>query len=86
MFAVKELDLLQLEFNKKLQSRYDDLQKKKERRLIQADRLSGFMFAVKGVDLLQLEFNEKLWQMTVESVTVHGDGRLVWRFRNGSEV
>ena len=48
--------------------------------------LSGFMFAVKELDLLQLEFNEKLWQMTVECVTVHGDGRLVWRFRNGCEV
>ena len=70
----------------KLQSRYDYLQKKKERRLIQADRLSGFMFAVKELDLLQLEFNEKLWQMTVENVTVYGDGRLVWRFRNGKEV
>lgn len=62
------------------------LQKKKERRLIQADRLSGFMFAVRELDLLQLEFNEKLWQMTVENVTVHEDGRMVWRFRNGAEV
>ena len=44
------------------------------------------MFAVKELDLLQLEFNEKLWQMTVENVTVYGDGRLVWRFRNGREV
>lgn len=70
----------------KLQSRYDDLQKKKVRRLIQADRLSGFMFAVKELDLLQLEFNEKLWQMTVENVTVYGDGRLVWKFRNGKEI
>ena len=70
----------------KLQSRYDYLQKKKERRLIPADRLSGFMFAIKELDLLQLEFNEKLWQMTVENVTVYGDGRLVWRFRNGCAI
>ena len=44
------------------------------------------MFAVRELDLLQLEFNERLWQMTVENVTVCGDGRLVWRFRNGGEV
>ena len=70
----------------KLQSRYDYLQKKKERRLIQADRLSGFMFAVRELDLLQLEFNEKLWQMTVENVTVHGDGRMVFYFKSGDKV
>ena len=46
----------------------------------------GFRFAVKELALLRLEFNEKLWQMTVENVTVHGDGRLVWSFRNGAEV
>ena len=70
----------------KLQSRCYSLQKKKERRLIQADRLSGFMFAVKELDLLQLEFNERLWQMTVENVTMYGDGRLVFCFKNGSDV
>ena len=44
------------------------------------------MFVVRELDLLQLEFNERLWQMTVENVTVYGDGRLVLRFRNGCEV
>ena len=70
----------------KLQSRYDCLQKKKERRLKQVDRLSGFMFTVRELDLLNLEFNEVLWHTTVESVTVYGDGRMVWRFRNGCEI
>ena len=70
----------------KLQSRCDALQKKKERRLIQADKLSEFLFTVRELDLLKLEFNEVLWHTTVENVTVYGDGRLVWRFRNGREV
>lgn len=68
------------------QSRCDALQKKKERRLIQADKLSEFLFTVRELDLLNLEFNEVLWNTTVENVTVYGDGRMLRKFRNGCEV
>ncbi len=70
----------------KLQSRCDALQKKKERRLIQADKLSEFLFTVRELDLLKIEFNEVLWNTTVEMVTVYGNGRMVWRFRSGKEI
>ena len=32
------------------------------------------------------EFDEKLWSMNIDSVTVHRDRRLVFRFRDGTEV
>ena len=32
------------------------------------------------------EFDEELWYITADSITVYADGRLVVRFRDGSEV
>ena len=32
------------------------------------------------------EFDEKLWSMTIDSVTLHRGRRLVFRFRDGTEV
>ena len=70
----------------KLQSRYDTLRKKRERRQIQANELSGFLFAIYSLDTLPLEFDPALWTATVDHVTVHAGGRLVFRFRNGVEI
>ena len=70
----------------KLQSRYDTLRKKRERRQIQANEISGFLFAIYSLDTLPLEFDPALWSATVDHVTVHADGRLVFRFRNGVEI
>ena len=70
----------------KLQARHDGLQKKRERRQIQADEFSGFLFAIYSLDALPLKFDPALWTATVDHVTVHADGRLVFRFSNGVEV
>lgn len=75
-----------VERHEKAQSRYDNLQKKRERRLIQADIVSGFLFAITELDTLQLQFNPTLWHTTVDHVTVYADERLVFHFKNGSEV
>lgn len=75
-----------VERHEKAQSRYDNLQKKRERRLIQADIMSGFLFAITELDTLQLQFNPPLWHTTVDHVTVYADERLVFHFKNGSEV
>jgi hypothetical protein len=40
---------------------------------------------VRGGDLVT-EFDEELWYITVDSITVHADGRLTVKFRDGSEV
>lgn len=53
-----------------LQERCNKLLKKKERRLLQADKLNRFMLEIQELDELNLEFNETLWHTTVESITV----------------
>lgn len=75
-----------VERHEKLQSRYDTLQKKRERRLQQADVMSGFLFAITELDTLQLQFDPALWQATVDHVTMFADERLVFHFRNGCKV
>ncbi|MDD7688593.1 MAG: recombinase, partial [Clostridiales bacterium] len=59
-----------VERHEKAQSRYDNLQKKRERRLIQADIMSGFLFAITELDTLQLQFAPTLWYTTVDYVTI----------------
>lgn len=75
-----------VERHEKAQNRYDTLQKKRDRRLIQADVMSGFLFAITELDNLQLQFNPALWHTTIDHVTVYADERLVFYFKNGSEV
>lgn len=69
-----------------LQTRYDDLQQQKEQRQIQADAISGCLFALGELDLLQITFSDELWNTVVDHVTVYADERLVFRFKNGSEI
>ena len=75
-----------VERHEKMQSRYDYLKKKKERRLQQFDKMSYFVFAVIELDELELQFNPALWHTTVDHVTVYTDERLTFHFKNGSEV
>ena len=75
-----------VERHEKAQNRYDTLQKKRERRLIQAEVMSGFLFAITELDTLQLQFSPPLWHTTVDHVTVYADERLVFHFKNSSEV
>lgn len=75
-----------VERHEKAQNRYDTLQKKRERRLIQADIMSGFLFAITELDTLQLQFAPTLWYTTVDYVTIFAVECLIFHFRNGSEV
>jgi len=76
-----------------LTDRYEGLQKKKaalekERmdKEAKADVLSGFLFELGELDWLDMEFSPQRWNAIVDHVTVHYDDRLVFSFRNGSEV
>lgn len=75
-----------VERHEKAQSRYDSLQKKRERRLLQADIISGFLFAITELDTLQLQFDPVLWHTTVDHVTVYADECLEFLFMNGINV
>ena len=67
---------------KKLQIRYKSLQKQKERRLLLADTLSGFLFEIVELDLLQLSFSEPFWNTVVDQVGVFNDERLAFNLKN----
>lgn len=69
-----------VERHKKAQSRNDTLQKKRERRLLQADIMNGFLFAITELNTLQLQFDPVLWHATFDHVTVYTDERLVFYF------
>lgn len=75
-----------VERHEKAQNRYDSLQKRRDRRLIQADIMSGFLFAITELDNLQLQLNPPLWHTTVDHVTVHADECLEFHFMNGIDV
>ena len=64
----------------------EKLQKKREELLKKAELISGFMFEIHEQDGMIEKFDEKLWLTTIDQVLVHHDGRMIFRFRNGTEV
>ena len=69
-----------------LQLRYDSLQAQKQRRQLQAAAMDDCLTALEEVDLLQIQFSDALWNTVVDHVTVYADGRLVFHFKNRSEI
>lgn len=51
-----------------------------------ADSISAFMFELHERDRFVEEFSSELWNTMIDIVTVHHDGRMVFRFKNGKEV
>lgn len=48
--------------------------------------ISGLLFEIMGLDTLPIAFNERLWAATIERVMVYADERLVFRFKDGTEI
>ena len=69
-----------------LQAQHEKLQTQKEKRQIQAEVLNGFLSEISKPELLPLSFSDALWHATVDHVTVHADGRLVFLFKNGARI
>ena len=64
-----------------LQAQHEKLQAQREKRQIQAEVLNSFLSEISKPELLPLSFSDALWHATVDHVTVHSDGRLVFCFR-----
>ena len=43
------------------------------------------MFEMQELDILT-EFDEKLWLTVIDTVTVHTDGRMRFKFQGGTEI
>ena len=69
-----------------LQTKQAALQKERAERERKADVLSKFLFELTELNELDVEFSPQRWNAIVDHLTVHGDGRLVFSFQNGSNV
>ena len=67
------------------QNKLEELQREHALRQAKADAIGAFMFAISEQDALT-DFDAKLWAATIRSVTVHSDGRMVFRFLTGAGV
>lgn len=66
--------------------RVEKLQAKRAERQAKADSIGTFMFELMERENTITEFDDRLWLASVDIITVHSDGRLVFRFQNGTEI
>lgn len=66
--------------------RLEELDKEKEERLAKSKTIEVFIRDIQKQEQTITDWDESLWAATVESVTVGVDGRLTFRFKNGSEI
>ena len=69
----------------KAKEQIEQLSITKAEREAQAEAIGAFMFEVQELDALS-EFDEKLWLSVIDTVTVHADGRLTFKFQGGTEI
>ena len=69
----------------KATARLEQFRTTKAERESQAEAIGAFMFEVQELDTLT-EFDEKLWLTIIDTVTVHNDGRMTFKFRGGTEI
>lgn len=69
----------------KAKTRVEELRSIKTERQAQADAIGAFMFEVQELDAF-FEFDEKLWLTVIDTVTVHADGRMTFKFQGGTEI
>ena len=70
----------------KAKAKVEKLQEQKEARILKADSIGVFMFRLYELDEPSTEFDDHLWMQTIDKVMVHDDGRLVFIFKNGTEI
>ena len=66
-------------------ARLEQLRTTKAAREAQAEAIGAFMFEVQEMDALT-EFDEKLWLTIIDTITVHADGRMTFKFQGGKTL
>ena len=69
----------------KAKAQLEQLRATKTVREAQTEVIGAFMFEIQELDALT-EFDEKLWLTVIDTVTVHADGRLTFKFQGGTEI
>ena len=74
-----------MERYEKAKAQLEQLRTTKTEREAQAEAIGAFIFEEQELDTLA-EFDEKLWLTTIDTVTVHTDGRMTFKFQGGTEI
>ncbi|MBQ7504757.1 MAG: recombinase family protein [Ruminococcus sp.] len=64
----------------------EKLQRQKLRRLHQSDITSSFATEIKALPRLNIQCSDRLWLNLIDTATVYGDEKIVFRFKNGMEI
>ena len=67
-------------------AKLEKLEQQREERMAKSEAIGGFMFELSERDEVITVFDDRLWLTIVDKVTVHNDGRLVFKFQNGTEI
>ena len=70
----------------KVKTKLAELISRKEAREEKADLIGAFMFGVMEQDNPITVFDDRLWLATIDVVKSYSDGRLVFKFQNGTEI
>lgn len=62
------------------------MQKQKEECLAKRDLIGGFILEISKCKELLTEFDEQFWIAAVDKVTVFQDSRLLFAFKDGTEI
>ena len=69
----------------KAKAQLEQLRTTKAAREAQAEAIGAFMFEVQELDALT-DFDNKLWLTVIDTVTVHADGRMTFKFQGGTKT
>ena len=69
----------------KATAQLEQLRATKAAREAQAEDIGAFMYEVQELDTIT-EFDEKLWLTIIDTVTVHADGRMTFKFQGGKTL
>ena len=69
----------------KAKAQLEQLRTTKAEREAQAEAIGAFMFEAQESDTIT-EFDEKLWLTIIDTVTIHADGRMTFKFRGGKTL
>ena len=69
----------------KAKAQLEQLRTAKAAREAQAESIGAFMFEVRELDNIT-EFDKKLWLTVIDTVIVHADGQMTFKFQGGTEI
>lgn len=69
----------------KAKAQLEQLRATKAARKAQAEAIGAFMFEMRELDTIN-EFDEKFWLTIIDTVTVHADGRMTFKFHGGKTL